>query len=251
MANQLQTIRESFFNTVFSLLGHMANCDGYINRNEIKRIEIYMEKMSLSEHCKREAKQLFKTGTSPQFNINQVLAEFKKNATPNLVQILLVYLISMARTDGLLVKKEMNMVQKVASELGYNSIVFDHLLKMIAAQDEFGINSQSKTDTKNQQYKQEWKKEEPKNNFNKNAYRQNNSPNNDLQDAYDALNVNPAMTDEEIRKTYQKLVSQFHPDKLVGQGMPPDLVNAATERFKKIQAAYDFIKQRRSIDTAA
>lgn len=251
MANQLQTIRESFFNTVFSLLGHMANCDGYINRNEIKRIEIYMEKMSLSEHCKREAKQLFKTGTSPQFNINQVLAEFKKTATPNLVQILLVYLISMARTDGLLVKKEMNMVQKVASELGYNSIVFDHLLKMIAAQDEFGINSQPKTETKNQQYKQEWKNEEPKNNFNKNAYRQKSSPNKDLQDAYEALNVKPSMTDEEIRKAYQKLVSQFHPDKLVGQGMPPDLVNAATERFKKIQAAYDFIKQKRSIDTAA
>ena len=50
MANKLQTVRESFFNTVFSLLGHIANCDGFINRNEIKRIELYMEKMDLTEN---------------------------------------------------------------------------------------------------------------------------------------------------------------------------------------------------------
>ena len=143
MSNQIQTLRESFFNTVFSLLGHIANCDGYINRNEIKRIEIYMEKMDLSEKCKREAQHLFKEGTSPTFNVAQVLQEFSKNTTPNLIQILLVYLITMARTDGLLVKKEMNVVQHVAKALGYSSIVFDHLLKMISAQDEF--DSQQKT----------------------------------------------------------------------------------------------------------
>ncbi len=251
-ANKLQTIRESFFNTVFSLLGHIANCDGFINRNEIKRIETYMEKMDLSEKCKREAKHLFRAGTSPQFNINQVLKEFGKTATPNLVQILLVYLISMARTDGLLVKKEMNVVQKVATELGYKSIIFDHLLRMISAQDEFtSPPPQQKTTGGNT-----WKKndEQPgtaqkKNNTGKeNYYRQQKHTQPDLYEAYDALGVTRETSDKEIKKAYQKLVSQFHPDKLVGQGMPPDLINAATERFKKIQAAYEYIKKHRHIN---
>lgn len=284
MSNQIQTLRESFFNTVFSLLGHIANCDGYINRNEIKRIEIYMEKMDLSEKCKREAQHLFKEGTSPTFNISQVLQDFSKNTTPNLIQILLVYLITMARTDGLLVKKEMNVVQHVAKELGYSSIVFDHLLKMISAQDEFASTppqqktaqqkntyqntaqqkteqqktEQPKTDQanteqgKSQQGKyEEPKKEQAKSSSNNNFYSQPQYRNPALEDAYQALGVSSGMTEQEIRRAYQKLVSQFHPDKLVGQGMPPDLVNAATERFKKIQAAYDFLKKYRSIYNAA
>lgn len=279
MSNQIQTLRESFFNTVFSLLGHIANCDGYINRNEIKRIEIYMEKMDLSEKCKREAQHLFKEGTSPTFNISQVLQDFSKNTTPNLIQILLVYLITMARTDGLLVKKEMNVVQHVAKELGYSSIVFDHLLKMISAQDEFASTppqqktgqqqntyqnttqqktEQPKTDqakteqNKSQQEKyEEPKKEQAKSYNNNNFYSQAKYRNPALEDAYQALGVSSGMTEQEIRRAYQKLVSQFHPDKLVGQGMPPDLVNAATERFKKIQAAYDFLKKYRSIYSAA
>lgn len=233
MSAQRKTIRESFFDTVFSLLGHIANCDGYVNRNEIKRIETYMEKMSLSDHCKHEAKHLFRAGTSPQFNVSQVLKEFSKNTTPNLTQILLVYLISMARTDGLLVKKELHLVQKVARELGYNSIVFDHLLRMISAQDEFNSpSSSSSSSNKN------------------NSYNPQPTPKNKAaEDAYEALGVKSTMTDDEIKRAYQKLASQFHPDKLVGQGMPPDLVNAATERFKKIQAAYEFIKKYRSIYT--
>lgn len=269
MSNQIQTLRESFFNTVFSLLGHIANCDGYINRNEIKRIEIYMEKMDLSEKCKREAQHLFKEGTSPTFNVSQVLREFSKNTTPNLIQILLVYLITMARTDGVLVKKEMNVVQHVAKELGYSSIVFDHLLKMISAQDEFASTpppqktAQQKTEqpkadhaktgqSKPQQEKyEEPKKEHARSSSNNNFYSQPKYRNPALEDAYQALGVSSGMTEQEIRRAYQKLVSQFHPDKLVGQGMPPDLVNAATERFKKIQAAYDFLKKYRSIYSAA
>ncbi|WP_039914906.1 DnaJ domain-containing protein [Cellvibrio mixtus] len=292
MSNQIQTLRESFFNTVFSLLGHIANCDGYINRNEIKRIEVYMEKMDLSEKCKREAQHLFKEGTSPAFNISAVLKEFSKKTTPNLTQILLVYLITMARTDGVLVDKEMQVVHKVAKELGYTSIVFDHLLKMISAQDEFASAAQKRANqqsefTQSASYqskasayrnyeapkhetsgngkpgsdasgsgaaKDGSKNEQAKssNNTHKNNfYSQAKYRNPALEDAYQALGVNSSMTEQEIRRAYQKLVSQFHPDKLTGQGMPPDFINAATERFKKIQAAYEFLKKYRSIYSAA
>jgi DnaJ like chaperone protein len=281
MATKLQTVRESFFNTVFSLLGHIANCDGFINRNEIKRIELYMEKMDLTEKCKREAKHLFRAGSSPQFNVSQTLKEFSRTSTPNLVQILLVYLISMARTDGELVKKEMSVVQRVATELGYKSILFDHLLRMIAAQDEFDNPAQHQA-KKNQHHPHEGNSGEEKKqrdipdernsthakndakqsekshqngqyggqnqDHNWKNYYQKSQSHADLQEAYDALGVTEKYSEKEIKRAYQKLVSQFHPDKLVGQGMPPDLVNAATERFKKIQAAYEYLKKHRQIN---
>jgi DnaJ like chaperone protein len=290
MPKQLLTIRESFFNTVFSLLGHIANCDGFINRNEIKRVETYMEKMSLSEKCKHEAQHLFRAGASPQFSVSQVLKEFSKNTSPNLIQILLVYLISMARTDGLLVKKEMQVVQQVARELGYTSIVFDHLLKMISAQDEFaspasnkksepqpqpqpgqasqdkqapnqkqdqksesssGQKSGSRSGQKSESHSEK-KSQQGKSQFTDNSwFKRTKYVNPHLHSAFEALGVTEEMSDEAIKKAYQKLVSQFHPDKLVGQGMPPDLVNAATERFKKIQAAYEYIKKYHHISVVA
>lgn len=276
MSSQIQTIRESFFNTVFSLLGHIANCDGYINRNEIKRIETYMEKMSLSAKCKREAQHLFREGSSPRFNMSQVLRDFSKNSTPNLIQILLVYLISMARTDGLLVKKEMQVVQQVARELGFASIVFDHLLKMISAQDDFSSTTHQftgtakKDSTTRDQQRETPRKDAPntdnshsdnkssrqdsnrqKDQWKSHSYETFNKTNNLMDEAYEALGAKASMTEAEIKKAYQRLASQFHPDKLVGQGMPPDLIATATERFKKIQAAYDYIKKHRRINAVA
>ena len=33
----------------------------------------------------------------------------------------------------------------------------------------------------------------------------------------------------------RKLISQYHPDKLMGQGLPPDMIAMATEKAKEIQ----------------
>ena len=45
----------------------------------------------------------------------------------------------------------------------------------------------------------------------------------------------------EVKKAYRKLISQNHPDKLIGQGMPEDMVSLATQKTQEIQGAYDLI----------
>ena len=40
-------------------------------------------------------------------------------------------------------------------------------------------------------------------------------------------------------------MSQHHPDKLMGQGLPEDMIKVATERAKEIKLAYDLIKESR------
>jgi DnaJ like chaperone protein len=42
-------------------------------------------------------------------------------------------------------------------------------------------------------------------------------------------------------------MSQYHPDKLMGQGMPEDMIRMATEQAKDIQLAYDLIKKQRNL----
>ena len=68
-----------------------------------------------------------------------------------------------------------------------------------------------------------------------------------LDDAYKALGVGKESTDAEIKRAYRKLMSQYHPDKLMGQGLPPDMIAMATEQAKEIQVAYDMIKKSRNL----
>ena len=50
-----------------------------------------------------------------------------------------------------------------------------------------------------------------------------------------------------IKGACRKLMSQYHPDKLMGQGVPEDRVAVATEQAKEIQLAYDVIKNNRKL----
>jgi DnaJ like chaperone protein len=68
-----------------------------------------------------------------------------------------------------------------------------------------------------------------------------------LEDAYKALGVSKDNTDAEIKRAYRKLMSQYHPDKLMGQGVPQDMIAMATEQAKEIQVAYDLIKKHRNL----
>ena len=42
-------------------------------------------------------------------------------------------------------------------------------------------------------------------------------------------------------------MSQYHPDKLMGQGVPEDMIKMATAQAQEIQTAYDLIKKSRNM----
>jgi DnaJ like chaperone protein len=247
MPDKRQSIREAFSKAVFSLLGYIAHCDGQINRDEIDRLKVHMKKMNLSEDEQRNALLLFKSGTAPDFNASQTLQEFRISTTPKLIQILLVHLLTMARADGYLMEKELHALQWIARELGYKSIVFNHLLKMIYAQDQLALSRNPPKPAQQEAYSAP-QKDHMRTGHNANHQPGNQSP--ELQKAYKILGVTADLTEDEIRRAYKKLVSQLHPDKLMSQGLPQDQLIAATERFKRIQAAYSFIKKHRSIYAA-
>ncbi|MEN0036635.1 MAG: co-chaperone DjlA [Cellvibrio sp.] len=253
MSDTRQSIRESFLTAVFSLLGYVANCDGPINRAEGKRIKFYINKMNLSEEEQRKALHLIKAATRPDFNASQVLQTFRAATTPKLIQILLVHLTTMAKADGALVKKELHAIQWIARELGYKSVTFNHLLRIIYAQDQIALRRQppqAATEYTQNTYSNPTKAQAKSHSGNNQSHNQPRYQNMDLQQAYEVLGITADMTEDEIRRNFQKLISQYHPDKLVSQGLPPDQLHAATERFKHILAAYEFLKHYRSMYSA-
>ena len=215
-----ERIRESYFETLFSLLGHLAKSDGRISKVEIAQAEGLMGNMGLDASHRRAAIDLFKQGSKSDFSVDRTMAAFIAvcGRHNNLKRSLLNYLIALALADGELHGAEQSVLQAVAKHLGFSAALFEKLIEMIKAQSQFrGSGNQSQG---------------------RNAQGQ-------LKAAYTALGVKASNTDAEIKKAYRKLISQNHPDKLIGQGMPEDMVNLATEKTQEIQAAYELIVEHR------
>lgn len=206
-----------FLETLFTLMGKLAKADGHISQHEITHVEDFMQKMGMSSEHRQLAIALFKRGAMPDFDIGPKLNEFMTvcGHTHSLRHMLLVYLIVMALSDGRLDAAEEGILQDVAFHLGYDQVAFRQLLEMVSSQSHFA-GGQTASPTA-------------------------------LDDAYKALGVTRESSDQEIKRAYRKLMSQYHPDKLMGQGLPDDMIAAATAQAQEVQTAYDLIKKSRGM----
>ncbi len=69
----------------------------------------------------------------------------------------------------------------------------------------------------------------------------------DQSDPYKVLGVTPDVADDELKTTYRTLVRENHPDKLIAEGMPEELVELANEKLAAINDAYDRVMASRVI----
>lgn len=63
--------------------------------------------------------------------------------------------------------------------------------------------------------------------------------------AYQILEVAPDASDDEVKKAYRRMAMKYHPDKVAQLG--EEVQKAATEKFKKVQEAYEQIQQQRGM----
>ena len=61
--------------------------------------------------------------------------------------------------------------------------------------------------------------------------------------AYTALEIEPSASDEEVKKAYRRMAMKYHPDKVANAGEA--IRQQATEKFRKINEAYEAIKAMR------
>lgn len=63
--------------------------------------------------------------------------------------------------------------------------------------------------------------------------------------AYKILEIEPTATDDDVKKAYRHMAKKYHPDKVAQLG--EEVQKAATEKFKKVQEAYETIQKKRGL----
>jgi DnaJ like chaperone protein len=214
--SQRKLRQELFLKTAFTLMGKVAKADGRISEQEIAHVEKFFKQLGLKAEPRAEAIKRFQLGASSDYSIEPLLQEFNQECGQSaaLKQMLMIYLIGAAIADGKLHEAEMALLRHISKSLGYSEAQFEQLIGMTRGQDHFSGGQQVPSK-------------------------------NSLKAAYEALGVKKTDSDADIKKTYRRLIREFHPDKLMGQGLPEDMVKKATERSQEIQTAYDLIKKSR------
>jgi DnaJ like chaperone protein len=63
--------------------------------------------------------------------------------------------------------------------------------------------------------------------------------------AYKILEIEPDVSDEDVKKAYRRMAMKYHPDKVSHLG--EDFKKVAQEKFRKVKDAYDGIKKQRGM----
>ncbi|MBO6850634.1 MAG: co-chaperone DjlA [Marinobacter sp.] len=217
LLGKLQSIQSGFVDSVFAVMGALCKADGVVSRDEIQMAESLFVRFRLSEQQKASAKAAFNRGKEADFDLEAELNHFLSvtGSQPALLQMFLQVQVSAVAADGVVHPAEHEMLVRIARGLGLPESQVDQLEAMLR-----GAHAGQ-------------------------AGRGQPSSAQQVDDAYKALGVSPSASDADIKKVYRKLMSENHPDKLAGRGLPESMREMAEERTREISHAYDVIKEAR------
>ena len=214
-----QRVQAVFFMATFSVMGHVAKADGRVSEDEIETARAVMARLGLTPELRQAAMRLFNQGKQADFPLDEVLAQFKREARHRrtLLQLFMEFLLMAAYADGEMHAAERHILLHVNQQLGFSVVEFERFATMVRAGRRFEQGYRPRAQTAQAS----------------------------LADAYAVLNVTPQASDDEVKKAYRRLLSQHHPDKLVAKGLPEEMMKLASERTHQIRSAYEQIRQHR------
>ena len=211
-----ERVQAAFFTTTFSVMGYIAKADGKVTADEIQLAEAVMNRLGLDAQMRASAKKLFNEGKSADFPIDEVMQQFRREThrRTTLIQMFLEIQLQAAYADGVMHPAERQALRGICEHLGIPAAQLDRLEEMLRAG--FGRAGYDAAAAETS-----------------------------LKDAYHLLGVDESVSDSELKKTYRRLMSQHHPDKLVSKGLPEQMIKDATQKTQQIKSAYELIKKSR------
>jgi DnaJ like chaperone protein len=210
-----------FFRATFQVMGHVAKADGRVTTQEIDAARAVMRRFSLGQADVDRAIEYFTDGKRADFPLESVLAELNASAAGrgDLRRLFVQIQLEASMLGGGLNPASRAVFARMCSALGISAAEFSALEAMVRMQARGrSAGPQPSRDAPSR-----------------------------LADAYQVLGVRPDASDREVTLSYRRLVSRNHPDKLVANGLPESMVEAAHERTRSILEAYEAIRDSRGM----
>lgn len=216
----LQVLQSQLLDGTFSVMGALCKADRVVTRDEIDTVEKIFTMLHLAGAAREQAKAAFNRGKQPDFDLDAAVDGFARASRSRapLLQLFLQLQCMAVAADGRVHPAEHAMLVRIARRLGLREADVAQLEALLRAatggRSTAGPGVAPATDR--------------------------------LADAYAALGVSPDDSSATIKRTYRRLISQNHPDKLAARGLPESMRGVAEERSREINSAYDLIKSARS-----
>jgi DnaJ like chaperone protein len=228
---EVHEVQWEFFAATFHAMGHIAKADGRVSEAEIAAAKRIMARMELTEDMRKHAIRLFEEGKQPDFPWEPALEKCGRvcHKRYGLKRVFLEIQLEAALADGPLRPQQEQLLLQICDQLKFSRFEYHILRAALEAQLKVAFG------WRGQQDYQGAKSASP--------YRAAPS----LADAYAALGLKSSAGNEEVKRAYRKLISQHHPDKLVANGLPAEMVRLANEKTQQIRKAYEMICDARNI----
>lgn len=192
----------------------VMKADGKVMKSELNFVKSFLVKEFGTDEGNRLLTVL-KNVLDQDIPLRDVCLQVKSHMMhPQRLQ-LLHYLFGIAQADGQIHELEVQKIHTIARYLGISDRDFMSIQSM------FGFHRQQYSSGSRTSYKQS------------------------VDAAYKILEIDKSASDEEVKKAYRKMAKKYHPDRL--GPLAEDLKKSATEKFHKVQEAYDQIAEARGM----
>ena len=194
---------------VVVLAAKLAKCDGNVNRAEI---DAFKRHFRIPPEAQRDIGRLFDEARDSADGFESFADQLGEAFADNrlMLEDVLVALFAIARSDTPVNNAEAAFLRRVHQGLGLDATAWDRARDGTARASPGGQAA-------------------------------------DGPDPYSVLGTTRAVSDEELRATWKRLMRENHPDSLASRGVPAAFIASATDKVAKINAAWDKIKRERGL----
>ena len=196
-----------FVMSMFLVMGKLAKMDGRVTANEIKYASSVMQLLGLSNYERQTAIAYFEQGkkrhSEPAEFVEQ-LADLIGKGT-SLARLFLQIQCRLALVKGSLRLKEKVLLRDFAEILGFQKSQLTSICHELAGEPENKADNSCRLQKK----------------------------------AYLILQLAPEVEDSEIKKAYLRMMSKYHPDKLVSENLTEESLKELHNKAMEIRGAYE------------
>jgi DnaJ like chaperone protein len=212
--NTYHEVLNSYDGILVALLAKIAKADGHITKEKAnsmgKIYDVFSEERKTIPHIQEIYKDILNNEKENLKNINELCLKLIYLKIPQSQKIYLIEtLVALAYIDSKDTKRSEVLLLKIVHSLYFDFTMYQNILS------KYTKESSSKSSTTHSK----------------------------IDEYYLLLKSTEEDNDSDIKKSYRKLVKQYHSDILESKDLPEDMIAFAEEKLKLINTAYEEIKK--------